>query len=505
MSPVRPCRGARWLLAASLLVLAAITASACDAVPGFSNGSGEVRQEATPVADHGPCLPTYGSRVEAVSMSSNGTRIAYLSAERPSALPDGASWLRNDRAVHLLEQLGAASTGTRLLVIPWPSRDNDVIPVYPTDDPRDPAPPQASQLREQLVWLAIAHSGDRLLLGVERTGVKGGMAKLYSGLIPEGTDQLQPDGGLTVVPINDFRGTEGVRNVALSPDGSKLAGVVGPQGELRVFDFAEDRLYVYSTAEDGSVDVTHDLPPAASTLDLVRSAAFAHPGMLRLSWAPDSRRLAVSRNESVGVAGLWILDVESGEATLVRTFSNTTVPHTVWSADGASLFVMSTRLFQGNSFGDSELRRIEAKGDGRDVGDRWELKQVPGSRTAPADLVGYGDDSNFVFTWEEQAWLLEVPASGSGDAVYGPLTLSPPLMRVPSGNVSVSAAQDRVAFLVRDGAGTHVGIRLAATQATCPEGGAPPQGPAPADQEPEPEADVEAETEQGEQGEQGEP
>ena len=232
------------------------------------------------------------------------------------------------------------------------------------------------------------------MLGVNREGVKGGLAKLYTGLVPEGDDQLSPGSGLTLVRINDYAGTEGVRSVALSPDGSKMAALVGLNGEVRVYDFGADKLYVYDQGEDGKVKVSHDLPPAATSLGQDRTPALAHNGIMRMQWSPDANRLALTRYESVGIAGLWVVDVATGDATLVRTFSNTTVPHVAWSGDGKSVFALTTRLFQGNGLSDSEVRRINAVEDGKDMGDRWSLKQVAGYRTLPADFTAYGDESD---------------------------------------------------------------------------------------------------------------
>lgn len=479
MSSVRPCPGSGWIAASLSLAILAISTSACDRI-GASTKPDEGRQMATPLANHGPCLPTFGNRVEAASVSADGQRLVYLSSARPAALPEDSGWSRDDRAVHVLDMTADGGVTTRLLVLPWPAADEDRIPVYPTADPDDLSPPEAALLTSRLTSLVMSQTGGRVVLGVNREGVKGGLAKLYTGLVPEGDDQLSPGSGLTLVRMNDYAGTEGVRSVVLSPDGSKMAALVGLNGEVRVYDFGADKLYVYDQGEDGKVQVSHDLPPAATSLGQDRTPALAHNGIMRMQWSPDANRLAITRYESVGIAGLWVVEVATGDATLVRTFSNTTVPHVAWSGDGRSVFALTTRLFQGNVLGDSEVRRINAVEDGKDIGDRWSLKQVAGYKTSPADFTAYGDDQNFLFTWEEQLWLLQVPASGSGPATYGPVTLNPPAMRVMSGNVSVAPASDRAVFLVQDAQGTHVGVRLAASQETCEGdvGAAPVEGEA---------------------------
>lgn len=475
MSSARPMRGARWLAFALVLVFLTATASACDSIPGMNGGSDNGAEVvATPQADHGACLPTYADDVRSLSMNRDGSRLLYISGARPEGLGDDATWRSGDRAVHVMsfDPQGAAST--RLLVLPWPPGEDAMIPVWPTEDAADASPPEPFVFAEQMDAVDIAGEGDRFVLGVSRRGVGGGLAKLYAGVVSDSEESLEPGSGLTLVRVNDFVGTESVRSVSLSPDGSKLAAVVGTQGELRVFDFSADQLYVYTQGEEGEIEVTHDLPPAATTITQSRVPALAHAGVLRVRWAPDNQRIAISRYESVGVAGVWILDYATGDAALVRTFNNTTVPHVAWSGDGQSLFTMTTQLFQANLFGDSEVRRIEAAEDGDDMGDRWQLIQKPGYRTAPADLLAYGDDRNFLFTWEQQLWLLQVPATGSGNAMYGPVTLSAPDMRVASGTVSVAPPVDRAAFLVTDAAGSHVGLRLDVTQETCDaQGGAP--------------------------------
>jgi hypothetical protein len=467
MSPVRPNPGIRWLVSGCLLLFLAISSSGCslfNKLPGKTT-SEEGRQEATAIADHGPCLPTYGTKVEAAGMSADGQRLVYLTAARPAGLAEGVSWLSTDRAVQVLDLAGTPTT--RLLVRTWEQSPEDQIAVYPTDIPNDQSPPKATVLSEQMTALMLSETGNRFLLGVTREGVQGGLAKIYTGIVPEGDTELSPENGLTLVRINDYLGTEGVQGAALSPDGSRMAALVGLQGELRVYDFAADKLYVYSQGEGGKVEITNELPKAATSIQESRIPALAHTGVMRLQWAPDNKRLAISRYESVGVAGVWVVDYTTGQATLIRTFSNTTIPHVVWSKDGTSVFTLSTRLFQGNVLGDSEVRRIKAVEDGKDIGDRWQLAQVPGYRTAPADFTGYGDDQNFLLTWEQQLWLLQVPESGTGPASYGPVTLNPPTMMVQSGNITASATADRAAFLVNDHVGTHVGLRLAVTQETC--------------------------------------
>jgi hypothetical protein len=197
---------------------------------------------------------------------------------------------------------------------------------------------------------------------------------------------------------------------------------------------------------------------------------------MRLAWSPDGRRLSFSRPESVGTAGVWLLDTDTGETTFVRGYRNTTVPWVAWAADGNSLFVLSTAYDTAQTFGNSEMRRVAAEANGADIGDRWKLTQDMFYDTAPSFLVAYGDDENFLFLWEFQAWLMEVPATGTGPASYGPITLKAPsnlswddgTMAIKSGSPSASPARDTAAFVVSDRAGTHVGARLWVQEAECP-------------------------------------
>jgi hypothetical protein len=468
------------LLAISTIVAVLVpTLSGCDSIKGVLPG-GESQGEVTVTStDHGPCLPIYGDEVLSASMSRDGSRLLFISGERPAGMDDD-SWNRDDRALYLLTFAEDGSPATNVLATTWPPPPGNTIPPAATPDEEGDLP-QPGELEEQMVDVRLAGNGERFIISVQRQASTG-LAKIYTGIVPEGDAAMAPGEGLDLVSVNDYLADEFVQSYYLTDDGNRLAVVIAG-GELRTFDFGTDTLNVYDVGDDGQTIVSHELPPAQISIEQTRQPAVTSSGTMRLTWAPDGRRLAFARPESVGTAGVWILDTDTGETTFVRGYRNTTVPWVTWSKDGESLFILSSIYDTAQTFGNSEVRRVEAKANGADIGDRWQLRQDPYFRSAPSDFVAYGDDQNFVFLWENQVWLLQVPPSGSGAASYGAVTPKAPTnlsswkdgtMAVKQGSISISPDRDIAAFVVVDPSGQHVAMRLYVTEEQCPLGAVEP-------------------------------
>jgi len=477
MSSVRPDRHLRILAAGLVLAVLAASITACDRIKIPGRDQSDVPAETSRDVQHGNCLPTFGDGVAAADMSRDGKVILYLSDEQPSTWPEDKAWRATDRAVYAVRPQAVGEGGqlisvTHPIVTPWSSDPTDILPGIARDAAGRPVTAEPTVLQEVMSGLEMSASGGRFLLATARPGNPSAALKLYTGLVPADEIELRPGEGLTTVPINRYKDNEGITAFLLSDDGKKVAVLVGRDGELRVYDFE----IIYTLDDKGNVVVTNDaeLPLAATSLAVKRQPAVAYAGALHLAWSPTGDRLALAKNDSVGMTGVWLLDVASGKLEVVRSIANTTIPYVAWSTDGQSLFVLETDLSgeAGGSFGHSEVRRIEAKADGKDIGDRWQIQQQMGNRSAPADLTSFGDDARFLFVWEQQLWVLETPKAGRGNAEYGPLTRPLPDMRVSNGSSSgplaVAPADETVTFLVQDDAGQHVGQRLYALGKECP-------------------------------------
>ncbi|MFN2252114.1 MAG: hypothetical protein ACK2UL_09390 [Anaerolineae bacterium] len=472
-------RVARLIALVTGMAFVATTTAGCDTINDLLPGGGEPEVEVVVAeTDLGPCLPTYGNEVLSASMSGDGSRIVFVSAKRPQTLPDEAAWRSSDRALYVLNISPEGTTETNLIATSWPAPEDSEVRAASTAPPAGRgSSPEPGRLEEHMVRVKVAKSGDRFLVGATRQG-SSGMVKLYTGMVPDGDEDMRPGEGLTKVPINDVEANQYIQSFHLSDDGSRVAAVVGGRGEVRVYDFDTDTIWVYEVGEGGETIISHDMPSARTDLDTDHNPAITSSGTMRVAWAPGGRKLSFSRPESVGTAGVWILDTDTGETTFVRGYRNTTVPWVAWSTDGGSVFIMSTTYDTAQTFGDSEVRRVAAEANGQDIGDRWRLDQDLYYHTAPADFVAFGDDSNFLFHWEYRAWVLEVPASGVGPAAYGPVTLKAPSslewadddkMAVNSNTLSAALNPPTAAFVVtlRNGS-MHVGQRLHALDPVCP-------------------------------------
>lgn len=440
------------------------------AITGCNTGS-----QATPVApivaqeEDAACWPTYGSEVEAAAISADGNRVLFLSGQKPAKWPDDRGWSSSDKALYVLD-FTATGSQQRYIAISWDAIDQ--IDQYATA--RANTPERPVKLEEDMVDLWLSKTGDRFVVAVARKGVGGRYAKLYSGTVPAGGfHELRPGEGLEQVLVNNYAATEGIRTAALSDDGSMVAAVVGSRGEVRVYDLDSQQPTVYALNEGGETVVEHELPPPPVDLDSAPNPAIAGSGTMLLTWSPGGDRLALARDEDVpGQKSLSIIDVATGKVALVRRFDSSTVPHVAWAADGQSLFVMNTLLEPGQIFGDTEIRRLAAEEDGREVSDGGALERPRGYRTEPAYLTGFGDDDHFLFVWETGLYRLNTPAGDPSKASY--IQLTPDDYDVLYSRPTVSSGQQRAVFVAHEGSRLFVGERTEVLADECPYVVVPP-------------------------------
>jgi hypothetical protein len=425
-------------------------------------------------ADFGACFSAFGRSV--LATSANGRVLTYLTAAKPASVDDGR-WQSGDRAV-VMQDLTSAEGLARHIVLPWTVTDAEsgVVPVYATMAPGARNTPRPYTFEEEMLGVQVAAAGDRFVIPVRRQGVSGLISKLYAGVLPPigDTTVLSPGDGLQVVPVNNFEATEGVRSFVLSPDGNKLAAVVGNQGEVRIFDFSTNELSVYSEGPRNTVVVSHDLPdpaPFASTAD--RRPAVANPGVMNIAWSPNGDRLAVATDVPVNDAALAIMSIADGKLTPIRRFTESTVPQVAWAADGNSLYVMNTAVSNGPVFGNTAIRHLAAAEAGRELDQGGQIIQQPGYNTEPANFTNLGDDQTFLLTWQGGLWRLKVP---NGELPKAELKrVSPPDATVPYFPPSVSLEADQAIFTAAEGSqvrtsNQYATIRQPVTRDDCPDG-----------------------------------
>lgn len=476
------------------ILSAALVLTACDTLTGLvGSDKAEVETVVESTGSFGPCLDWYFNGVISASMNDQGSRILFLTDEKPPTLSDDTRWLSDDRAIMVSDRQADGTMRERHIVLTWDPVDS--IAPYATSEasgaPGEATPtPEALGLTERMVMLAADRAGTRFVVGVERSGTTGGLAKLYAGRVPEpGAAPLSPqDGTLTVIPINRYEKGQPIQSFALSPDGSKVAAIVGAPGELRVYDLdaQENQLWVYEADAQGRPRVSHELPEVSTSVSSYRNPLVSGTGSVRMIWSPDGERIALSRtvtSDAPGSARLEVFQVADGGLALVRSYAKSTIPHAAWASDGQSLFVMNTPLYstEGQTsdtvFQDTEIRRIEAAEDGDDIGQGAKIKRPLGVRSDPIELVGFGDDAHFVFLWEGRLIRLDAPGGDLSQATFQPISGPAEDLTVLYEAPTASLSADTVAYLVSSG-GNHVGMRRSATQASCPEIAAPTEAEA---------------------------
>lgn len=427
---------------------------------------------------YGACLPWYGLGVYSASMDAQGHRIMYLTDQKPLTIPEEQVWQSGtDRAVVVQDKQADGTYKERHILTTWDPVDS--IPLYSTAVPGS-EPDEGSGIPEDMVDLQMDQQGSRFVVAVTMKTVRSAIAKLYTGSVPElGTTLGLDDKTVTQVPINDPANTEGVVSFAISPDGSKLAAIVGIQGELRVFDFSaqDNGLLVYERGKDGKAVISHDMPPVALSINQHRVPLVANRGLINIVWSPDSTRLAIVQDDNtleVGRKTLDIMTVADGALTRVRTFSNTTAPRVSWAADGNSLFVMNTPLIGAGGatsdsiFTDTELRRVAAEKNGKDIGGGAKLERHLGVRGEPVHLVNMGDDATFLTIWDGQAVRIHAPEGDLTKLTTLPIGPNRDLATVLPSILFGSQAADMALYMTSDSSGNHVALQTAVSEDECP-------------------------------------
>lgn len=308
----------------SLLVLLAPLTAGCDSIPNpfAEEPPPEILVETQ--GSYAACLPWYGQSVIAAAMDDAGNRVMYLTADKPPTLPEEQSWGSTDRAVIVQDKQASGAYNERHILTTWDPVDS--IPQYATAIPGTPSP-EGVGIAEDMVDLQLDQAGNRFVVAVDMKTIRNAHAKLYTGSVPEpGTTLSIEDKSLVQVPVNDPVKTEGVVSFALSPDGSKVAAIVGSAGELRVFDFnaPQNGLFIYERDKAGNPVVKHELPAVETSINVRRAPLVANRGLISMVWSPDSTQLAIVQDDNTAQVGRKTLDIMSvadGKLTHVRTLS----------------------------------------------------------------------------------------------------------------------------------------------------------------------------------------
>jgi hypothetical protein len=444
------------------IALVAFALSGCNR----DQGPGEVKAPSDEGL-FGACFSTIQPGALGVGMDAAGQVMTYLTTSRPTTVKDD-QWLRDDRAMVMVD-LATTPIQYRHFLLPWAAPDE--FPVMATTKPGAKSTARPYQLVEQMITMQQAEKGGRFAVGVRRQGVEGLIAKVYSGIVPTfaSNDVLALEHGLELVPVNDYVNTEGIRSFDLSPDGSKLAAVVGNQGEVRVYDFTTNQLSVYTLGPTNKVVVSNELPKLSSvSLDAQRRPAVANQGSMNVTWSPQGDRLAIATDLPVNDSALAIMNPADGKLTPVRRFKESTVPQVAWAADGQSLYIMTTDLENGPVFGNTAIRHIAAAEGGKDLAKGGQLLQPQGFTSEPANLVNFGDDGHFLFTWQGGLWRLAL--TGDDLTTAKAEKVSPPDAVVPYTRPVVSQAIDKAAFIAGSGSSQYVTLRDEVSSNSCAAG-----------------------------------
>ena len=442
----------------------ALSISGCDT---FSNVFGGKKEEAVskPTSVYAPCLESFGSGVSAVASTADGTRDFYISNELPSNVNKDA-WTTSSRAVY---ERDVAKQILRPLASTWDSEFT--IPAYATLDPAKPTPVRELRIAEKIEQLQVSADGSRIVIGVSRKNLTGGLSTLYFGAVPpSGAASLRPGegGGLTPIKINDDLNQEPIQAFSLSPDGKRVAAIVGDMSEVRTYDIDGNKVSVYNLGEKNAISVENALPTPSLNIGVDRQPAITANGA-QLLWSPDSASIAYATPVGVGGWAVQILDPATGKPTLVHSFEDTTQPQLAWAADGKSIYVATTATSSTETFGNTSIRRFTAAKDGKPIGGVGLIERPVNWRTVPALLTLVGDDV-LLFNWEKQLFRFTIKEGDLGKATFRPLTERyPAKVAVLAQPIFASAAADRAVYLINDpSAGVRVGVYSHLTQETCP-------------------------------------
>lgn len=465
MAVTQSALGVRIATLASMAGLV-LVASGCEAVSGIFGDAQDEPAVVEAPSVYAPCLESYGSSVSSVVSTADGSRDFYLSAEKPANVESDA-WSSTSRAVY---EYDVKAQRRRPIASTWDSEV--VIEPYATLDPLRPTPVRPFRIAEKLEQIAVGGDGQRIVIGVSRKNLTGGLARLYSGAVPgaDAMSTLHPGegGGLAVVPINDDLNQEAIQSFSLSPDGHKVAAIVGDLSELRAYDLESGTLYVYNLGEKNAITVSNELPTPQLSIAVDRTPAITVNGA-QLVWSPDSTTLAYVTPLGIGGWALQTLDYTAGTPTLVHSFENTTQPQVTWAGDGQSLFVVSTAATATEIFGDTTIQRLTAAKDGKPIGGVGLIKRQPNWRTVPSFVTLVGDNT-LLFTWERHLFRFTIKEGDLGKATFVPVTERYPRdVRVLAQPVYGSAAADRAVYAINDPAyGNRVGVYTHITAEKCP-------------------------------------
>lgn len=458
------------------LAASAATTAGCDALPFLGEEEVTTAEVEQLSGSFGPCAPWFDRGVLDLASSADGSRLVYVASRRPEALPEDA-WRSGSRAVFVRDVDAQGAASTRYIATTWSPLDE--IKAYATADRSEGQRDDAIPLAEQIEEVSLSGDGTRIVIGASREGFAGGLAKLYAGTVPNDTTSTlaPPDSGLTIVPINAYTRGEAIGRFAVSPDGTKVAAALGQRGELRVYDLAANTPIVYSLGDDNEVEVSSELPPVATSIDVARRAAFL-TGASALHWSPDSTRIAFARTVPVSTSYVQVVDVATGELSTVTSMVGFTAPQLAWAADGASLFVMTTRLSGSEAFGNTEVSRWAAQDEGDVVMPAVTLSRKANWRNEPNHLVALGNDRQFAFhistsdsrgRADNRLIRLDLPAEGGTDVALLELSGYQDGVSIPAQHAHYAPSSESLAFLVQSGGAVHVGQRTYVLADRCPE------------------------------------
>jgi hypothetical protein len=239
---------------------------------------------------------------------------------------------------------------------------------------------------------------------------------------PGGAASLRPgqDGGLTPIKINDDLNQEAIQGFSLSPDGKRVAAIVGDMSEVRVYDIDAAKVFVYTLGDKNAIKVDNALPAPSLSIGVDRQPAITANGA-QLVWSADSSTLAYATPVGVGGWAVQTLDPAKGTPVLVHQFEDTTQPQVAWAPDGKSLYAATTATSGTETFGNTSIKRYTAAKDGKTIGGTGLIERPVNWRTVPVLLTLVGEDV-LLFNWEKQLFRFTIKEGDLGKATFRPLT-----------------------------------------------------------------------------------